>query len=120
MQRKRLLLFTVLMIICLLSVNVYAATVSYNTTSRQYLGCLNNNLDSVQTAYCGLIQEGGQAGMQICNASGTVVYASVVYPLYPSNPNYTYIVIPAYSTRTFFVYSLNGNPACGIAVYGFN
>jgi hypothetical protein len=121
MRRKMTTMITiVLLVVCIISANVSAATISYNAMSRQYVISVTNDSDTAKTVYCRLIPSGGSASVQICNATGTVVLTSGYYPMNPANPNFITIVIPPHTTYTIYVNPIGGAHIWGNVEYGIS
>lgn len=90
---------------------------SYNTTTKQYIDFIHNHTYSPKTAFVKLYPSGGTAEGQICNSTGTQVYASGIYPLNPLNPNRTTCNIDSGTYRYVYVKSLS-TQVWGNAEYG--
>lgn len=118
----RFILAVVILVIGLFQQTLLAGiTTSYSTTTRQLIGSVTNSASVTKTVYCRLIPSGGAAVLQICNATGTVILSSDIYPLYPQNPYYTTCSIPAYTTRRFYVKpAITGEYIWGYAEYGIS
>ncbi len=119
-KKVRFLFAVVILVIGLVAATMFAGTTtSYSTTTRQLIGAVTNSASVTKTVYCRLIPGGGVAVLQICDATGTVILSSDIYPLYPQNPYYTTCSIPAYTTRRFYVKpAIAGEYIWGYAEYG--
>lgn len=121
MRRKVMTMITVvLLVVGIISANVSAATISYNTMSRQYVISVTNDSDTAKTVYCRLIPSGGVASIQICNSTGTAILMSGIYPMNPINPNYITFVIPPHTTYTIYVNPIGGAHIWGNVEYGIS
>lgn len=110
-----LLVINVATEVCLASINMM-----YNTSTRQKIGALTNDSATTQTAYCRLIPISGSALLQICNATGSIIYESQIYPVYPQNQSYTTVGCSSGATISFFVKPVvAGEYIWGYAEIGF-
>lgn len=119
-KKVRFLFAVVILVIGLVAATMFAGTTtSYSTTTRQLIGTVTNSASVTKTVYCRLIPGGGAAVLQICDATGTIILSSDIYPLYPQNPYYTTCSISAYTTRRFYVKpAITGEYIWGYAEYG--
>ena len=92
---------------------------SYNTSTRQKIGAITNYTSVTKLASGKLFPSSGLARLQICNATGSVVFAYEDYYVNPQNPSYVTCQVSSGVTVSFYVKSVhNGHQVYGSMVYG--
>lgn len=121
MKRKLMLIVTVMLVVfSVFSLNSFAGSNSYDTTTRVYQGAGYNGSSGNATAHGRATPSiGGVTLFQICSESGNTIHKTGIYPANPINYNSTTYTIPAYYNCSFYVESqVHGQQIVGTTSFG--